>query len=305
MATRRPPEPQKIILAVDGSEHALAATKLVHSLPLPPGSAITVLAVLTGSHAERHATLLALLERTAALLKTSTATVNTGLLHGSPAQTLTHYADDHPPDLIVVGARGLRATLGILLGGVAQQIVEYARWPVLVVRAPCCELRKILLVTDGSPSSQVALDYLARFPFPAEARLTLMHVLPPLQPLEIALQNWPTGAEVLPVVPRQQFDPESLRHLQEKEEEQGQALLDQNAAQLSSAGLAPETVLLRGDAATQIIEYVKSNGIDLIVSGSRGLGAVSGWLLGSVSRKLVHYAPCSVLVTRGRGKATI
>ncbi len=58
------------------------------------------------------------------------------------------------------------------------------------------------------------------------------------------------------------------------------------------------SVLLRGDAATEIIEYVKTNQIDLIVSGSRGLSEVRGWLLGSVSRKLVHYAGCSVLVVK-------
>ena len=36
----------------------------------------------------------------------------------------------------------------------------------------------------------------------------------------------------------------------------------------------------------------------MVVCGSRGLSAVSGWLLGSVSRKLVHYAGCSVLIVK-------
>jgi nucleotide-binding universal stress UspA family protein len=35
---------------------------------------------------------------------------------------------------MVMGAKGLYATLKILLGGVAHQVVEHARWPVLVVR---------------------------------------------------------------------------------------------------------------------------------------------------------------------------
>ena len=39
--------------------------------------------------------------------------------------------------------------------------------------------------------------------------------------------------------------------------------------------------------------------IDLVVVGSRGLSQVGGWLLGSVSRKLVHYAGCSVLIVKG------
>jgi nucleotide-binding universal stress UspA family protein len=46
--------------------------------------------------------------------------VITGLLHGHPAAALIDFANEHRPDLMVVGARGLHATLGILLGGVAQ-----------------------------------------------------------------------------------------------------------------------------------------------------------------------------------------
>jgi nucleotide-binding universal stress UspA family protein len=59
------------------------------------------------------------------------------------------------------------------------------------------------------------------------------------------------------------------------------------------------TVLRRGDAATEILAYAQEQKVDLIVAGSRGLSGVSGWWLGSVSRKLVHYAPCSVLIVRG------
>jgi nucleotide-binding universal stress UspA family protein len=56
--------------------------------------------------------------------------------------------------------------------------------------------------------------------------------------------------------------------------------------------------LRRGDAATEILQLAKEKHIDLIVAGSRGLSQVSAWLLGSVSRKLIHYAKCSVLVVR-------
>ena len=60
--------------------------------------------------------------------------------------------------------------------------------------------------------------------------------------------------------------------------------------------------LTRGDAATEIIDYVKSNEIDLIVAGSRGLGQFEGMWMGSVSRKLVHYSNCSVLIVKGPKK---
>jgi nucleotide-binding universal stress UspA family protein len=69
---------------------------------------------------------------------------------------------------------------------------------------------------------------------------------------------------------------------------------------LKSSGVQATSILKRGDAATEIIEYVKANHVDLIAAGSRGLSQVRGWLLGSVSRKLLHYAGCSVLIVKGK-----
>jgi nucleotide-binding universal stress UspA family protein len=51
-----------------------------------------------------------------------------------------------------------------------------------------------------------------------------------------------------------------------------------------------ETVQLAGDPAETIIEYAKDHGFDMIVIGSRGLGKVKGFLLGSVSSKVCHAA---------------
>jgi nucleotide-binding universal stress UspA family protein len=89
-----------------------------------------------------------------------------------------------------------------------------------------------------------------------------------------------------------------LEAIHQQEEQAGRALLESSSAVLSSAGLKVHTKMTRGDAATEILEFTRSQHINLIICGSRGLNPVSGWLLGSVSRKLVHYAPCSVLIIK-------
>ena len=43
----------------------------------------------------------------------------------------------------------------------------------------------------------------------------------------------------------------------------------------------------------------EEQGAQLIVLGDRGLGAVKRFLLGSVSNKLAHHAPCNILIVRG------
>lgn len=275
--------PLHVLLATDGSQNAKAAAGLVRDLPLPAESRITIVAVLTVRHTTSRATLLAALDETAHVFSGKDLVVNTGLLHGHPAQEITRHAEEINPDMIVVGATGLRATMGILLGGVAQQLVEYAHWPVLIVRLPYEGIKRVLLVTDGSVYSEKTITCLCGkedcppFPFPAAAELSVMHVLPPI-----------------PV-----HEAEDLTVYSLEEEKFGRELLEKATIALKQSGLEATPRLVRGDAATEIIQHARDQQMDLIIAGSRGLSEVQGWILGSVSRKLVHYAPCSVLVVRG------
>jgi nucleotide-binding universal stress UspA family protein len=295
--------PIRIYLAVDGSEHSLAALQLLRDLPInqsrQAGSTITALAVLTIRHTSSRADLLAALDQAQANLQGIGAEVNTGLLYGHPAQAMAEFAEEREPDLIVMGAKGLRATLGILLGGVAQQMVEYSRWPVLVVRLPYHALNRILLVTDGSPCSQCAVKYILEFPLNERCIVDVMHVLPPSPRMDRILQTWPIGTEVPAFPPTENYE-EAVKLQMEQEETEGREILSQAIQVLQGSGINASPLLVRGDAATEIIEYAKENQVDLIVAGSRGLSQVRGWLLGSVSRKLVHYAPCSVMIVKGR-----
>lgn len=284
----------KILLADDGSEHARSAHMLLGDLPFPPGCAITALMAFSPTQASDLSSLEEYLNQTCALLKHKGFVPTSELLLGSPAEKIVEYASEHKPDLIVVGAKGLRATLGILLGGVAQQVVEYACCPVLVVRAPYAGLQRLLLVTDGSLSSQQAVQYLGKLPLPAAAHLQVLNVLPP-PPMELIIPDMVSGDFMVTASERaSDIDTE----LQAQQEKDGQALVDATIATLQDHGLAASGILRRGDAATEIIEYVKQEKIDLIVTGSRGLNRIRSWVMGSVSRKLVHYSGCSVLVVR-------
>jgi nucleotide-binding universal stress UspA family protein len=288
-----------ILLAVDGSDHAQAAVEILCDLPMSEGSSVTALSVLIPREAGvKYAPMKSVLEHTKARMSEIGLEVTTELMAGYPANVLNDFSCQRKPDLVVLGAKGLRATLGILLGGVAQQVVEYACSPVMVVRAPYESLQKVLLVTDGSPHSQQAMEYLAKFPLPEEAKVELMHVMPPLLTPDLIARSWPIGVEVAsPAMLSVDIEEDLLRQA-EAEEEDAKALLDRVQRAAAALGLEVETVLRRGDAATEIIDYTKEAGVDLIVAGSRGLSQVTGWLLGSVSRKIIHYASCSVLVVK-------
>ncbi len=295
--SKSPPGPKKIVLGMDGSEHAFAAIELLNALPLPPGSEIHAISVLIPRQAQFATSFTDILDQTRARLNSSQAHIYTELIAGYPAEVITRYARQHAADLIVTGAKGLRATLGILLGGVAQQVMEHASCPTLVVRAPFQGLKRILLVVDESRHARAALRYLLNFPLPASVQIHAMHVLPPTYQRELLAQNWPTGMDLAVPIISEELETE-LRAQEAEERKRGEALLQKCVADLQAQGLKAVSHLARGDAATQIIAYAREHAISLIVAGSRGLGGLESFLLGSVSRKLIHYAPCSVLITR-------
>jgi nucleotide-binding universal stress UspA family protein len=282
----------KILLGDDRSDHALAAVAMVEDIPFPSGTDITIFRAIAPTQATDLMLIEDALNQTCNRLRRKGLHAVPELLLGFPTEKFLKYAEEQKPDLIIIGAKGLRATVGILVGGVAQQVVEYAPCPVLVVRAPYNGLRSILLVTDGSASSQQAVQFLGRLPLPIRARLWVMHVLPSL-PIPMMTVMTPTGN-----VPIGFQDSGETSAMMAKEEKDGQALVDNTLEALQGLGKSAEGILKRGDAATEIMAVVKERNIDLIITGSRGLTPIRSWMMGSVSRKLVHYSGCSVLVVR-------
>jgi nucleotide-binding universal stress UspA family protein len=67
---------------------------------------------------------------------------------------------------------------------------------------------------------------------------------------------------------------------------------------LTSEGVTATAHLLHGPPVTKILEFAESYRPDLIVTGSRGMGAAKGALIGSVSSSLSKRANTSVLIVR-------
>jgi nucleotide-binding universal stress UspA family protein len=278
-----------VLLADDGSVDARAAADLLASLPHSRDSHITVLRIFTPLQIGEVSLIEETLHRTRDLLKSRHMHVHTELLLGYPSEKILEYAEEHHPDIVVMGARGLRSAIGLQLGGVAMHLAEDGRWPVLVVRSPYRPLKRVLMVTDGSDASSVACEYLGRFPLPDQIEVRVAHVLPPEHP---AVYVDPFAGS-MPLITDEELAEQNAR-----ETEDGKKILVEAINCLNRNSLAADMVLLRGDAAEEIMKYAREEQIDLIVAGSNGLGPVRAWLLGSVTRKLVHYSDRSLLIVR-------
>lgn len=291
----------KILLAVDGSEHSRAAVQTVQDFALASGSCadcqVKILGALPHTEGSNQAVYLYPLQQAQKMLAESGIQTSLELVQGFPAEVILDFASAHQPELIVLGAKGLRATFGILLGGVAQRVVEYAECPVLVIRSPYRKVKHVLLLTDGSEHSRKAVEFAAKFPFSPHTVFHVLHVLPPsaiLTPESLA-RVWSMADYSLeiPIFTSQELEAEV-----EAAQKSGQAILDEANQILLAQEIHAKNTLRRGDAATEVLQYAKDSQIDMIVVGSRGLSQVQSWLVGSVSRKLVHYAECSVLLVK-------
>lgn len=79
-------------------------------------------------------------------------------------------------------------------------------------------------------------------------------------------------------------------------DDEGHAVLKDGLQHANEAGVRHvETSLESGDPAARILARATDDGADLIVVGSRGLGALDGLVMGSVSHKVFHLAPCSCI----------
>ena len=224
----------KILLGDDHSEHALAAVALLEDLPLAPGTDVTIFRVVNPTQATDLMLMEDALNQTCNRLRNKGLHAKPELLLGFPTEKFIKYAEEQKPDLIIIGAKGLRTTAGILVGGVAQQVVEYAPCPVLVVRAPYNGLRGVMLVTDGSASSQQAAQFLGRLPLPVGVRLWVMHVLPP-PPIPMMIVGTPMGN--VPIALRDSGEAAALKAQEQKD---GQALVGSTLAALQALGKPAE-----------------------------------------------------------------
>jgi nucleotide-binding universal stress UspA family protein len=138
-------------------------------------------------------------------------------------------------------------------------------------------MRRILIATDGSDGAWAAVQ----------------------EGVELAAE---VGAEVTFVTVRPRIssllgDALYQQHLTEQLAE-ARAALDAAEAEGKRVGVDYESDILEGDAAERIAQAARGWSADLVVVGSRGHGAVTSAVIGSVSRALLTRSPAPVMVVR-------
>ena len=139
------------------------------------------------------------------------------------------------------------------------------------------DIKKILVAVDGSEHSLRAAEYAAN--------------LAKLMDVEIILTHCHRHYPVLLGEPY-------FQKAIDKINKEAQQLLEPYVELLKERGVSHIDRILDGSPAEMISHAARTEKVDMIVMGSRGLNDLEGLLLGSVTHRVLKTASCPVLVVR-------
>jgi nucleotide-binding universal stress UspA family protein len=140
---------------------------------------------------------------------------------------------------------------------------------------------KILVAIDGSKDAEKGAELALNIAKPQGAEVLLLAIIPvyPGVDLEITAR--------------------ALDSLNDKLSAQAESALTKAKDLFQVGGITPKALIVgSGAIADEIVTMAEQEKMDLIVIGSRGLGATGRFSLGGTAMKIINQAPCSVLVAK-------
>lgn len=285
-----------ILLATDGSAESLEAAKQLARIPFGVQPKITLVTALVGPPHD-----LATSEARDRVREAETSFANKaltearGVLQGAfsdvdqvveeehPSKLILQTAQERSADLIVLGARGHSAVYRVFLGSTADHVANHAKCSVVIVRSgengtiadPSNPFR-VLLAYDGSDSAKEASRQLCSLEWPSESQVHIAMVL-----------------EKPKLIPEYEiYDP-----IQIAESEESLSRLEEPHALSCQVKHSVRESLHVGNA---ICEIAEAEGSNLMFIGGTGKSAIARFFLGSVSRFVLHHAPCTLWIARAK-----
>ncbi len=147
---------------------------------------------------------------------------------------------------------------------------------------------RILIAFDNSEPSKRALDIAAKTAAMFKGELIVLTVVPRV---------------TLPIFPREVIDSFTVAETQkmyDKMMEIYRRALEKAEAEVRMRypDLKFEALLMEGRPSATIVEEAEQRDVNLIMMGSRGLGGITGWILGSTSRKVVDQCTKPILIIK-------
>ena len=269
----------RILLCTNGSSHSAQALEMGVRVAQKAASDVDILVVAENDR-EEEARRMA--EAAAADLKAARVPATIHQRTGRLAKEVVRQAKAAPYDLVIIGSRGRRGIVKLLLGSVALHITEHAPASVLVVKGRPRDLKRFLVCSSAGPVSEHTIRFAGRLAQALEASVTLLHVMSQLPLAEDAvLEDLEASAEEL----IQRGSREGVH-------------LSQMLDLLATEGVAARAVSRNGLVRNEVIAEARDGQYDLLVTGGHVTPGLNARLVGDLSADILLAAKRPVLVVR-------
>jgi universal stress protein E len=204
---------------------------------------------------------------------------------GSPRAGLLKAVQDLHADLLVLGVTGASGGAGV--GTLASACVRKAKAPVLLVQhAHTGQFKSVVACVDFSETSRVALERAIRTAAQDSAALHVVHVFyGPWNRPHYWEPAWPVKSEV-----RTEYTAGVEKKLKE--------FCEPLRHELEYLKAQMHVIDHPGSHGVAIGEFVRRQGADLVVLGTRGRTNLRDMIIGSTAERVVRDVPCSILAVR-------
>jgi len=275
----------RIVVAVDNSSASRDAASCAARIAMVSGAELTALAVAPGAGASAGSRMSPLDLIEAALGREPFAefpglSFEVAGVHGLPQVEIGRYAEHRKADLIVLGRKQRTRSTRLFLGDTADAVIRRSRIPCLLVPPGQVTFSHLTAALDGTDRGFSVYDQAAGFARACAMKLDAVSVEPKWtgEPAALSGQVWSARTEKLAAM----INSRTPR--------------GRSAPQGSGSCATDDRLHVRnGEAVEEIVSVIAEVGTDVLALGFHRGGPPLVVSTGSVSRKLVHAAPCAVL----------
>jgi nucleotide-binding universal stress UspA family protein len=279
---------RKILVAVDGSESGRNAFRQAIKLANSEECWITVVSVIPAYGGDLGSTAFgnvlaamrepcekALLEAEE-IAKAERALIKTVCEEGEIHERIVDLADAENCDLIVMGRKGRSQIEKALIGSVTARVIGHSQRDVVVVPLKTeIGWKSIFLTTDGSKYGEAATDKAINFAQSYGGELMVLSVVDVTE--EFMARSPGTVEEMV---------------------KKAKGFVEDVKKKAEAFNVNTRTFVREGEAYKKITDLAGENKADVIFMGSHGRTGLRRLLMGSVTEKVIGYAPCPVMVVR-------
>ncbi|MDP3438129.1 MAG: universal stress protein, partial [Azonexus sp.] len=208
------------------------------------------------------------------------------VIEGAASVAISSLVEKHRPDLLVIGAHGCGRLEQIFLGGTVSRILAHATCPLLVIRRDSdCDYQQLLVAVDFSACSERILKN--SLALASSASATVVHAYE--APFEGKLRYNGFGKADIEAYA------EPTRH-------SAQRNIDALLADVELVGLELKSRLVHGHPNSVLFEVAEELGADLMAIGHHAGTALEEKVMGSITKLVLYYAPCDVLVAAPKSR---